>query len=161
MKSDRDDEIRLSPDDARFVEKLAETYAPERLTAEERIAFNAALEARLQERRRSARLVPALAGAVAAAAAAWLLLPGATPPPSEPRATAVVAGADASVPLEAGAMAAGATEAGAALELGAFDAVDWELELLDSDTLLDDDEGSAEDLLPDDYLAIASVFLDG
>ena len=156
MKSDRDDEIRLSPGDARFVEKLAEAYAPERLTAEERIAFNAALEARLQERRRSARLVPALAGAVAAAAVAWLLLPGATPPPSEPRASAVVAGADAPVPMQAG-----ATEAGAALELGAFDAVDWELELLDSDTLLDDDGGAAEDLLPDDYLAIASVFLDG
>ncbi|MDJ0850856.1 MAG: hypothetical protein QNK04_20995 [Myxococcota bacterium] len=141
MKSDRDDGIELAPDDARFVERLAASYEPEPLTADERVAFTAALEARLEQRRRATRLLPALAGAMAVAVAAWLVVPRASDSPAPPGSVETLAAAP---DFEA--------------ELGAGQ---WGLELLGSDTLLEDEEETAGDPLPEDYLAIASVFLDG
>ncbi len=152
MKSDRDDRVELAPGEAQFVEKLADAYAPEPLTAEERVAFTAALEARLERRRRTRRLVPALAGALAVAAVAWLAIPGPPAPTARPAAGPSLAAS------------AGDIEAG-------LEAAQWGLDLLGSDTLLEDgllepgllEPGldAAGDPLPDEYLAIASVFLDG
>jgi len=80
--SQNDQELPISADDARFVEKLAAHYQPPAETAASRARFQAGLEERIA--RGSRRRPLWLGGAVAATAAAFVLalLPGGelTPP---------------------------------------------------------------------------------
>jgi len=138
MTANRDERGPLSAEDEEFAERLAASFSPAPLSPAQRAAFDEALAARL-ERRRSRLLLPALAGAAGAVAAAlaWLVAPGAfDPAASQPR------GADDVV-----------AEASAAAR--------WELELLDLDSLTDPDAAAESEQLPDDYAAIAGIFLDG
>lgn len=139
MKDHGERPRELDADDLRFTERLAEAYAPEPLTAEQRGSFARALEARLERRHRRARLLPALSGVAAAAAVAWLVLPRQPAP-------------------ESGGQVARPEASQAALEAGP---VDWEVELLFPDTGSGDEWETRNDPLPDEYLAIASAFLDG
>jgi hypothetical protein len=132
--------VEIDADDQRFAKRLAEAYAPEPLTAQRRVSFTRALEARLEGHGRRPRLVPVLGGALLAAAVAWLVLPrGPVPEP---------AGQAARVEASRG-TGQGSGEAS------------WELELLYPETQLGDEWQAHEDPLPAEYLAIASAFLDG
>lgn len=132
-----DDEPRIESRDARFAAKLAQAYAPESRTAEQRAAFARELSARLERPRRRGGLLPALAGAGAAAAVAWMMLS----PPVEPVSPI-------GRPLVA--------------DAAARDDLEWQL--FYPDQLLQDHKdgtsGSRDGGLPDEYMAIASVFLD-
>ena len=86
MTRRHDEELRLDREDRAFVERLAANWAPAPATPAQRAAFDGALAARLERRRRL--WVPALATA-AAAAALWLFVaPSQGPAPSSPDATA-------------------------------------------------------------------------
>jgi len=80
MSRDHDD-LHLSREDARFVEKLEALYRPPAPTAADRARFDARLEERLARgAARRAWLLPGAAAAAAAAAALVLaLLPNAEP----------------------------------------------------------------------------------
>lgn len=85
MSSDIDDRDRLAPDDAAFVRRVADAYAPPPQSPSRRAAFDAELEARVARDRW--RFVPWAAAAAVAGAAALLvlaLLP-ATPAPQVAR----------------------------------------------------------------------------
>ena len=111
----------MTPEERRFVARVAGAYqAPPRSPARS-AAFDRVLEERLS-RPRAPRWIPALAGAVAAAAIAWL---------------AVGVGLDGA-PTETAQVA---TAEEAILALSA-------------------DEESEEEALPEEYVAIASLFLD-
>ncbi len=129
--------------DIAFVEQLAAHYAPPPLTPSRRAAFDAALQVRIEKRqRRWSRLTPALAAGMAAAALALSLSGRFGLNPSTP---------------------AGQEEAGiAALEQPVqHDA--WEDTVLALNAATNEEEGEEDDnpLLPDDYLAIESAFLEG
>ena len=100
------------------------------------MAFDAALEERITRQRPRWLGVPILAGAALVALGAWLLLPTQFGPsaPNSPEPAAVVAGPQA--------------------------AVAWEDELLDAVSFGEIEESAEVDELPDDYAAIAAVFLD-
>ena len=66
------DEVRLTAAEEEFVRRLAEAYAVPPLSPSRRVAFNAALERRLEQRRRRGRRAP-LAGLAAVAALALLV----------------------------------------------------------------------------------------
>jgi hypothetical protein len=137
MTANRDERGLLSAEDEEFTERLAASFSPAPPSPARRADFDEALAGRL-ERRRSRLLLPALAGAAGAAAAAiaWLVAPGAFDPAATQReANDAVA------------------EAAAAAR--------WELELLDLDSLTDPDAAAESEQLPDDYAAIAGIFLDG
>lgn len=121
----------VGADERAFAARLAELWQPSSLTPAGRAAFDAGLEAKLAARRRRRTALPALAALTAAAALAWVLLPAA--PADRPGGPAPV-GPTAS----------------------------WEYELIydSADTVGSGEPGSSE-MLPDDYRAIASVFLDG
>jgi hypothetical protein len=138
MTANYDEGTPLRAEDEKFAERLAASFSPAPLSPARRAAFDAALATRLEQRRRS-RLLPALAAAAVAAAAAlaWLAAPGAF----DPAATGG-GGAD-DVVAETSA------------------AVRWELELLDLNALTDVDDADDAERLPDDYAAIAGLFLDG
>ena len=132
-----EDKTRLDSGDARFAAKLGELYAPEPQTPEQRMAFARELEARLERPRRRAIWLPALAGLGAAAAMAWMVLspaPGSDPPVG-------------------GSLVAATTNR---------DELEWQL--FYPDQLLEDHMAAASERrdsgLPDEYMAIASVFLD-
>ena len=123
----------LTREEQRFVARVADAYRAPPLSAARRAAFHAQLDTRIA-RPRSARLFPALAGALGAAALAWLVLAG---PGSEfrnveeePRTARVAAPAPAAV----------ATAEEAILALSA-------------------DEEIEDESLPEEYVAIASLFL--
>ena len=136
MTGPNDGQAPLGPEDAAFVERLTEAFAPGPLGTAERAAFDAALEERITRRRSRWLGVPILAGATLVALGAWLLLPTEFGPsaPSLPGPAAVVAATQ--------------TEA------------EWEDELLDAMLFGEIEESDAVDELPDDYAAIATVFLD-
>lgn len=132
-----EDETRIDSGDARFAAKLGELYAPEPRTAEQRAAFARELEARLERRRSRAAWLPALAGLGAAAAMAWVVLwPASDPGP----------------------------DVGGSLVDAAATRDDLEWQLFYPDRLLEDRMETASERrdggLPDEYMAIASVFLD-
>lgn len=136
MTPERDDELRLEAGDAGFVARLEAEYAPEPQSAAQRQEFLRGLEARIERRRRRWRLPTALAGAGAAGALAWLVL--APQPAPEPMPSAGGAPPAASRPAEG-----------------------WDTQLFYADELLDDDaDGATGQALPEEYVAIASVFLD-
>jgi hypothetical protein len=132
MTSSRDERTPLEGADKEFLDRLAEAYTPEPMTAGRRAAFDEAIRTRLARPRRGPLLIPAL-GAAAAAGLLWLVFSpsiGPAPQLAEEESAAVAASS-------------------------------WEDEIF-----LSSDLGASEDreeigALPDDYLAIAGVFLDG
>lgn len=88
-------ELPLAAEDAAFVRRLADAYAPPAAAPQERVAFRAALDRRL-ERERRVPWLPALGGVAAAALALALVLgapgsrapaPSPAPPTTQTRAT--------------------------------------------------------------------------
>ncbi len=131
--------------DAEFVKRLADHYAPSPLSPSQRAVWDAALTARLEKRRRAA-VLPGLATAALAAAlvfglGGWFGLetddPSVRPDPgvsaTETRTLVVSAEDSVSDLLD-----------------------DWEY-LLAFQPADDGEDGQ----LPDDYMAIASIFLEG
>jgi hypothetical protein len=137
MTRGRDDELHVEEGDARFVARLEAEYAPEPQSAAQRQAFLRELEQRLERRRQRRRLLPALAGAAAAAAVAWLVLAPQPAPERMPGTTGVPQ--SASSPGDP-----------------------WDMQLFYTDELLEDDsdDGATGPALPEEYAAIAVVFLD-
>ena len=138
MSSTKEDRTDLSREEAEFVERLAANFAPAPMSPSRRVAFDEALWARLGRRGGRTILIPAFATVAVAAVVALLIFTGRF----EPVAT------DGGV--EPGAIVA---EASAAAQ--------WEVELLYLRELTPPEERDDSELLPDDYLAIASVFLSG
>jgi hypothetical protein len=131
----QDDERRLASDDDAFVRRVADAYTPPPRTAAQRVAFQAKLEERLQAEGRSRSWMWG-AAAVATAAAAFLLISGALDSQiEEPAPQGTMA---ASEPLPTGHEQA-QEEAILAIVI--------------------DPDARSEDVLPEDYQAIASVFL--
>ena len=145
----RDDERPNSGhDDRDFADRLADHYAPPPWTSARRTDFDEGLRARIERPERRGFAVPVLATAVAAGLV-WVgvsLLPAG----DEPEPGAASAGSESHPVI---ASAAGETDP-------AVSSV-WESELfLSSDVSPLDDRDDREGL-PDDYLAIASLFMDG
>jgi hypothetical protein len=132
MTSPRDERPPLDGAEEEFVERLAAAYAPAPMTAPERAAFDEAIRTRLERPWRRPLLIPAI-GAAAAAALVWLVF-------SQTRGPVPLSGEEGAAAVLAGS---------------------WEDELfLSSDLSASEGRGESE-TLPDDYLAIASVFLGG
>jgi hypothetical protein len=132
MTAPRDERPPLDGADKEFVERLASSYAPTPMTGAGRAAFDDAVRARLERPRRRPVLIPAV-GAAAAAALAWVVLSYSIGP------TRLPGGEDA----------------------GAVAASFWEDELFLSSDLSASEDREESATLPEDYLAIASAFLDG
>ena len=130
--------------DDNFSDRLRSVYTPPSQDPSRAAAFRAGVEARIERRRRRAVLVPAAAAATAAAAIAWLLLPfGAVP------AVDVVADAGAPAPSATASVPPSAT----ALVRS------WEDELIFESAVSESSMSDDGEMLPDEYVAIASVFL--
>ena len=132
MTSHRDEQTPLEGAEKEFLGRLSEAYTPEPMSAGERAAFDQAIRARLERPRRRPLLVPAI-GAAAAAGLLWLLV---------------------FQPI-------GPTPQLAETESAAVAAASWEDELFLSSDLGASEDRDESETLPDDYLAIASVFLGG
>lgn len=158
----------LDPEDRVFVDRLASHFVPPPLTPNQRAAFDMVLEERLEKRRRRSVFVPAFATLAAAAAVVVLTLTGRlglspTNPPT---------GGNAPVTLATPAMPS-ADEGEIdqwAYDLLAFNAPmtypqapNGQDELDESDEFdeTNTDEQAEDNLLPDEYLAIESMFLEG
>lgn len=115
-----------------FVDRLAEVYAPAPMNSAERAAFDEAVRARLERPERRPVLIPVI-GAAAAAALVWFVLTQPIGPIGSP-------GEEESQAAVAGA---------------------WEDELFLSSDLGASEDREKSESLPEDYLAIASVFMDG
>lgn len=137
MTSNPDERRDLSGEDQQFVERLASHFAPPLMTVAQRVAFDKALDTRLAMRQRQKMFVPAFATVAVAAAVVWLSVSGLF--------TSLPAGGGKPETLVAEAR----TEA------------QWEYELLSLNAPIDSAPQDEPELLPDDYRAIASVFLDG
>jgi len=133
----RDDEIRLTADEEALVRRVADAFAPPPRTAAQRVAFQARLEERLETQGRSRRWVWGLA-ALAAAALAAVVLP-------------MVLGRKAEGPLQT-TIASGSGPAATGAETAQEDAIL---------AIVVDSEVASDATLPEDYQAIASVFLGG
>ena len=132
MTSPRDERPVLEGAEKEFVERLAREYAPPPMTAAERVAFDEAVRARLERPERRLLLVPAIGAAAAAALLCFVLF-------------------DSSGPIRL----PGEEERGAVV------ASPWEDELFLSSDLSASEDRDESEALPEDYLAIASAFLDG
>ena len=133
MTATRDERPRLDDAEKTFVERLASEYAPPPMAASGRAAFDEGIRARLERPRRRAVLIPAVA-TVAAGALAWVLLSHSIGPLAGP----------------------GGEESGAPVVAGS-----WEDEVFLSSDLSASEDRDESTALPEDYLAIASAFLDG
>jgi hypothetical protein len=132
MTSPRDERPLLDDAEKEFVDRLAGDYAPPPMTAAQRAAFDEAVRTRLERPRRRPFLVPAIATA-ASAALLWFVV------------------FDSSGPVRL----AGEDERGAVV------ASSWEDELFLSSDLGASEDRDESKTLPEDYLAIAGVFLGG
>jgi hypothetical protein len=132
MTDPRDDRAPLDGADREFVERLASSYTPAPMTAARRAGFDAAIRARLEWPRRLPVLIPAV-GVAAAAALAWVVLSYSIGPIRPP----------------------GGEDSGAVV------ASSWEDELFLSSDLSAAEDRDETATLPEDYLAIAGVFLGG
>ena len=132
MTSSRDERTPLEGADKEFLDRLAEAYTPEPMPAGRRAAFDEAIRARLERPQRRPLLIPAI-GAAAAAALVWLVVSVSIRPTSPP----------------------------AGEESAALVASSWEDELFLSSDLGVSEDREESGTLPDDYVASASVFLDG
>jgi hypothetical protein len=133
-----DDRPELSREDQEFIERMAASFEPAPMNPARRVAFDEALRARLERPRRRRILVPAFAAAAVTAAVVFLVLSGRFEP----------------FPTDAGG------EKGVVVA-EAETAAQWEYELVYLDELARIEERDDSELLPDDYLAISSVFLSG
>jgi hypothetical protein len=130
------DRPALERDDARLVARVQDAWAPEPLTSARRAAFDAGLQERIERRQRRLGLWPALgAGLVAASIAALVLVREET---AVAPTTTVVAAADARVGT----------------------ATAWAADVLYASGQDDEEREADDDGLPDEYAAIAGVFLD-
>jgi hypothetical protein len=133
MKRPPEERVDLAPEEREFVEHLAASFRPAPLAASERAAFDAALAERIARRRvRRRRLALAWIPAAAAAALAGVWL--GTGEPLAPSGT--------SQPRSA-----------------LFPAQAWEEEVLLLDAALDSEAEADLQVLPEEYLAIASAML--
>jgi hypothetical protein len=129
------DAPELARSEHRFVARVAGAYRARPQSPAERVAFQARLDARIA-RPRGVTPLRALAGAAAAAAAVWLVVAGLGS--EEPAGELRVARAGDPVPAAASGRASAAE---AILSLSSED-------------------DSEDEPLPDDYAAIADLFLD-
>lgn len=137
MTQRKDEGEQLAPRDARFVQRVAEGFAPPPRSDAQQRAFRQGLDERLRRPRRMTLGLPALAAAGAMALAAVVLLRGLPGPAPE-------------TPLP---VAAGTTEAAEVPTTSRL--VILPEEILVGTTA----EGGAVDTLPDDYAAIGDVLL--
>jgi hypothetical protein len=135
MTDPRDERPQQGGAEEELVERLASVYAPAPMTAAERVAFDEAIRARIERPERRPMRIPIIGAAAATAAAAlvWFVLTESGGPIGSP----------------------GGEESGVAV------AVSWEDELFLSSDLGASEDRDESEILPDDYLAIASVFVDG
>jgi len=131
-----DEQPQLDRAEEQFVARLAAHYVPTPMPPARRVAWEAALWARLQRPRRRIRLVPALTTVVVAVMAGWLTLPRLFMP--VPRG-----GGEPHISV------AGTPSLG-----------QWVYELISLRELTDATERDDSAILPDDYRMIAQVFLD-
>ena len=131
MTSPGDERAPLEGAAEEFVDRLAAAYAPEPLTAAERVALDRGIRARLERGRRWPLLVPAIA-AGAAAALLWFVV-------SDPTGPVRLPGEE---------------------QPGTLVASTWEDELFLSSDLSASEDRAESEALPEEYLAIASAFLD-
>ena len=127
------EDLELTGEDVRFVERVRSAYTPEPLSAAQRTAFDARLREKLEHPRWRGFWIPAFSAAALAALALWNGLPA-----TQGEAPASVATANAASP------------AGTA----------WEQLLFESD-LTRVQVGDDSDELPPDYAAIEIAFFDG
>jgi hypothetical protein len=128
MSASNDEQRTLARSDSRFVEKLAEGYAPEPMAPARQVAFDEALRERIEGRSSRWRPMALAIPAAAALAAVWLFA-----------GDAHLASAPDPVPV--------------------ITAEAWEEALLSPDVLSDLDAREDDELLPEEYFAIASAFL--
>lgn len=139
MSDRHDDRSDLSPETEAFVESLREGYAPEAPTPARAQAFDAELRERLEQPQRESWLRPALVTATIGALIGWLLMPPAPDPtPAEQAPPRIASEAQLQETV-----------------------ADWEAELLSASEIEEFGAGSDDSFLPDEYQAIAGVFLDG
>jgi len=131
--TEREDNTELSAADRRLVERLRTEYVPEPMTPAEQSAFNRRLWARIERPRRRGGWIAGLTAA-AVAMAAWLALPSALDPVTRSH--------------ERVAAATTANEAAA-----------WRYAVLGEAETETTVEAEDDEMLPDDYMVIASVFL--
>jgi len=137
MNERPDEHPLLSSEDEEFLGRLVEHYAPPSLSEARSAALDAELRRRIVAPRglafaRPAFAIPALMGLAIGLALALGVLDS---PPEATRAGVVVADGPS--------------------------AADWERDLFDPDSFDDADAGGDLEGLPDDYAAIAGIFLDG
>jgi hypothetical protein len=146
----------LSPEAQRFVEGLAESFRPDPPSAARSQAFDVALRERIEVPPRPSWWKPALAtAAVGAAIGALLSTPSVEPPPETAGVTDTIAAVD--------------TERWTAELVDAADReaelreaeLAWEAELFMASDVDDLETTGGDDFLPEDYRAIAGLFLDG
>ena len=137
MTKRKDEDELLSPQEARFVQRVAEGFAPPPRSDAQQRAFRRGLDERLRSPRRATLGLPALAAAGAMALAAALLLRGLPgPAPEAPPTVAAVTTEAAEVPMTS------------------------RIVILPEEILVGTTaDGSASEMLPDDYAAIGDVLL--
>ncbi|MDH4016295.1 MAG: hypothetical protein OEV20_03040 [Actinomycetota bacterium] len=140
--ADRADDGRPAGDDDAWLERFRDVYAPEPMSPAERRAFDARLEERIEVEARRGPLwlpiwQPVVAAAAIAALAVWLVWSPA--PDTSPTVPTEVATARRPASL-----------------------ADWEREILAAaDPATAPESAGSEEILPDDYRAIAGMFLGG
>ncbi len=132
MTPPRDPGPELNSEEERFIDRLKMHYTPQPMTPARRVGFDEALGARLVRRRRRGVLVPAFATLAIALVATWLILSREL---TSDETDIVVA------------------------ETPVID--EWEYDLLYAAGLTVPGERDDSPLLPDEYLAIGSFFLEG
>jgi hypothetical protein len=139
MSSPSDERLKLTREDEDFVKRVAASYAPPPMAAAERAAFDEALLGRIRRshparRGLTAAWLPAAAPvALAALAVVWLF--------------SLSPGTDGFAPSEE--------------IVPALSARAWEEEIFLEDGSFESEQPDESELLPEEYIAIASVFLDG
>jgi hypothetical protein len=149
MSSPRDERPKLAREDEDFVKRVAASYAPPPMAAAERAAFDEALLGRIRGSHPARRWLTVAwlpAAAAVALAVVWLF--------------SLSPGTDESAPSEeiVPALSARAWEEEIFLALSARA---WEEELFLEDGSFESEQQDESELLPEEYIAIASVFLDG
>jgi hypothetical protein len=137
MDEKRDEYSLLSDEDAKFIERLAENYSPPPLTAVRSAALDTALRERVATPRGIGFAWPAFASAVVGLAIGLALTQGAF------ESTRPEGARPGVVAMDPQAVAA------------------WEQDLFDPESFEEVDADGDLAGLPDDYAAIAGIFLDG
>jgi hypothetical protein len=136
MSSPSDERPKLAREEEDFVKRVAASYAPPPMTATERAAFDEALLGRIRRSQPARRwLVAAWLPAAAAVALTVVWLFSGWP------------GSDEFVPSDE--------------DVPALSARAWEEELFLEDGSFESEQTDESELLPEEYIAIASILLDG